>query len=83
MTQGKGSVSDLSSTGCFVLAGGETHAGELVRLWIYFPKEIPPLWGEVVYTITELGFAVQFTFADEEFKLELQKLIETRELVPT
>ena len=83
LTQGKGTVSDLSITGCFVLSGGETKTGELVRLEIYFPQEMASLWGEVVYTIAELGFAVQFTFAGEEFDLTLQDLVETRELVPT
>ena len=65
MTQGRGAVCDLSLTGCFVLSGGEVSVGELVRLEIHFPKEISLLWGEVVYRVEEIGFALRFAFEGE------------------
>ena len=76
MTQGRGAVCDLSSMGCFVLSGGEVGAGELVRLEIQFPQEIVSLWGEVVYTVAEMGFALRFKFAGEEDKRVLDGLLE-------
>jgi hypothetical protein len=76
-TQGRGSVSDLSSLGCFVLTGAEVKTGELIRLEINFPRETIPVWGQVVYVVAEMGFAVRFTFgADDERRL-LAKLIKT------
>src|SRR2546425_8918240 len=77
MTQGQGMVSDLSSTGCFVLSGGEVHPGELTRLEIHFPEGLASLWGEVVYSIAEMGFAIRFKFASKSERRALNKLIES------
>lgn len=76
MTQGRGTISDLSSTGCFVLSGGEVNPGELTRLEIHFPEHIASAWGEVVYNIAEMGFAIRFKFASESERRALNKLIE-------
>jgi len=68
-TQGRGSVCDLSSSGCFVLTGGEVLPHELIRMELSLPDEGLTLWGHVVYTISEMGFAVRFVFgagADQE-----------------
>ena len=76
-TQGRGSVSDLSSLGCFVLTGAELKPGELIRLEINFPRETISSWGQVVYVVAEMGFAMRFVFgADDERRL-LAKLIKT------
>ena len=77
MTQGRGTVSDLSSTGCFVLSGGEVNPGELTRLEIDFPERTASLWGEVVYSIAEMGFAIRFKFAGDAERRTLNKLIES------
>lgn len=77
ITQGRGSVCDLSSTGCFVLSGGEINQGELVRLEIYFTRDIYSLFGEVVYTVAEIGFAVRFAYAGADEKRELERLMES------
>jgi hypothetical protein len=77
LAQRAGTVSDISSTGCFILTSDEVEKGELVRLeietptggWLY-------LWGEVVYLIGEMGFAVQFTGAGESEQAMLDLLIE-------
>ena len=72
LTRRDGRVVDISATGCFILTPDDVQPEELIRLeirlptgrWIY-------LWGEVVYKIEEMGFAVRFTGSDE---LELQML---------
>ena len=76
-TQGRGAVSDLSATGCFVLSGGEVTTGELIRLQISFPRDLGIAWGRVVYAVAEIGFALRFVFRDEADKRVLQGLIAT------
>lgn len=76
ISQGRGSICDLSSAGCFVLTGGEVTVGELVRLEIHFPERVDLVWGEVVYAIAEMGFALRFAFAGEE---EMRALKQTSE----
>jgi hypothetical protein len=77
MTQGRGAVSDLSSTGCFVLAGGPVTKGELIRLQIDFPRNVGIVWGQVVYSVAEIGFALRFTFGNEEDRRLLTRLIDS------
>src|SRR5256885_15674660 len=72
---GRGSVSDLSESGCFVLSGRRVKAGELVRLAIEFPGHLVFAWGEVVYVVHEMGFALRFVFQEENERRGLQKLI--------
>ena len=74
--QGRGSICDLSSTGCFILTGGEIKPGELIRLEIHFPNQIARVWGQVVYAVAEMGFALRFAFSDEDEMRELDGLIE-------
>ena len=76
MTQGRGAVSDLSSTGCFVLSGGQVSSGEFIRLQITFPLEVATVWGQIVYSIAEVGFALRFTFGNEEEQRALGRSIE-------
>jgi hypothetical protein len=57
----RGMISDISRKGCFVLCSGEVVDGENIKL--SFPREngkIFILWGEVVYHVYEIGFAVRF-----------------------
>lgn len=74
-SQGRGAVSDLSASGCFVLSGGEISAGELVRLQIASPLQVEVVWGQVIYAISEMGFAVRFVFERGQDKDPLIKLI--------
>jgi hypothetical protein len=62
-TEGRGAVCDLSSLGCFVLTSTGVRQGEVIRLDINFPEETATLWGQVVYTVAEMGFALRFGFA--------------------
>jgi len=75
-TQGRGAVCDLSSLGCFVLTSAEVKPGQLIRLEINFPQEVAPLWGQVVYAVGEIGFALRFAFGDEADQCKLAGLIE-------
>ena len=75
-TQGRGAVSDLSATGCFVLSGGEVTVGELIRLEINFPQEPAMVWGRVVYSVAEIGFALRFAFGDEDEQQAFSRLID-------
>jgi len=72
IAQLKGSIVDLSITGCFILSDDKVRVGELIRVEIQPPKQGPLyVWGEVIYQIPEMGFAVHFTGADDS---DLQRL---------
>ena len=76
LSQQKASVTNLSSTGCFVLSGGTVEAKELIRLEITFPddQQIYP-WAEVVDEASEIGFAVRFTSMDDEESEKLESFL--------
>lgn len=74
-SEGRGAVSDLSTSGCFVLTGGEVIAGELTRLQIASDRQVAIAWGQVIYAISEMGFAVRFVFGGEDEKESLNKII--------
>jgi hypothetical protein len=67
----KGTISDISVSGCFVLCSGEVEDGDYIKIW--FPltngNKIE-FWGEVVNHVFEIGFGVSFiklTEAQQEF----------------
>jgi hypothetical protein len=74
-SHGRGAISDLSSSGCFVLTGGDVTAGELVRLQISSRDRLADVWGLIVYAISEMGFALRFVFADAAEGEALKKRI--------
>jgi hypothetical protein len=62
LAQRTGSIVDISSTGCFLLTSDEVTPRELIRIEIQMPTERwIYLWAEVVYQISEMGFALRFT----------------------
>ncbi len=73
--QGRGDVCDLSSSGCFVLTGGEVVRGELARLELMLAGDMTTLWGNVVYNINEMGFAVRFVFGSEADEQIVERVI--------
>jgi len=73
--QGRGSVCDLSSSGCFVLTGGEVTSGELLRMDLVLGEGIAAFWGNVVYAMNEMGFAVRFVFGSEAEQQAVELLI--------
>jgi hypothetical protein len=77
MTAVRGAVCDLSLTGCFILTAGQVETGELVRLELHFADRVNQVWGEVVYGIAEMGFAMRFAFANADEELALASSIES------
>jgi c-di-GMP-binding flagellar brake protein YcgR len=58
----KGTISDISVTGCFILAAGEAEVREPITVTIELPsRKVVHLTGEVVYNTPEIGFAMRFT----------------------
>ena len=59
--QHKGTISDISTSGCFILAATEAATAEPITVTIQLPsKKTVRLTGEVVYNTPEIGFAVHF-----------------------
>lgn len=57
-----GTIVDLSVTGCFILTSDLVAEDELIRLELLTPTGCSIyLWGEVVYKLSEMGFALRFT----------------------
>lgn len=56
-----GLIVDLSVQGCFILTSDRVTENELVRLEVLLPTgRAMHLWGEVVYRVPEMGFALRF-----------------------
>lgn len=73
-----GQITDIGMGGCFVLADDKVSVGELIRLEIRQPEEEPVfLWAEVIYKMTEIGFGVRFTGADEAEMERLEWLVKS------
>lgn len=73
-----GTISDLSTTGCFILCSGEVEDGDRVK--IYFPLTTGskiPMWGEVANHVYEIGFAIQFIELTETQKDYLEVFVDT------
>lgn len=76
----RGTVSDLSVTGCFMLTAGQTVPGEPIRLVMQLPGDVAiRLGGEVVYSHEEIGFAVRFTEAEAADKRHLVGFLKRRQ----
>jgi hypothetical protein len=73
----EGNIVDLSTTGCFVLTADLVKPKELIRVEIQLPTEgWLYLWGEVVYRIEEMGFALRFTGVSDMEQAMLDLLLE-------
>ena len=72
-----GTVTDISTAGCFVLTediGVEKR--ELVRIELLLPGGVITLWGQVIYKADEIGFGVRFTANNpEEERRRLEFLV--------
>jgi PilZ domain len=77
LAQCEGTVVDLSSAGCFILTSDLVMPEELIRLEVRLPTgNTLYLWGEVVYQLSEMGFAVRFTGTGEAERTMLELLLE-------
>ena len=77
LTRRNGTIVDISTSGCFILTSDDVQPKELIRLEIEMPtgRDIY-LWGEVVYQVHEMGFAVRFTGTSETEHKMLDMLLE-------
>ncbi|HLL74021.1 MAG TPA: PilZ domain-containing protein [Pyrinomonadaceae bacterium] len=77
VVQCAGTVVDLSATGCFILTSDLVAEEELIRLELSTPTGGSLyLWGEVVYKLPEMGFALRFTGMGDAEREMLALLIE-------
>jgi hypothetical protein len=75
--QREGTISDISTIGCFVLTSPDITANAPVKLGILLPNgKGVTLSGETVYTVEEIGFAVRFTDLGELERQFLRRLID-------
>lgn len=74
--QRKGTISDISVSGCFILAAGEAATAEPITVTIQLPsKKTVTLTGEVVYSTPEIGFAIRFKELPASSQSFIEKLV--------
>lgn len=74
--QQRGTISDISVTGCFVLSPGDAATSEPVTVTIELPsRKLVKLTGEVVYNTSEIGFAMRFTQLPSGTMKFIEKLV--------
>jgi hypothetical protein len=73
LEQKEGTIVDLSINGCFILTAHLVETGELIRLEM---ENSLVIWGQVIYQIEEMGFALKFSAAMGEEAVQLGKLIQ-------
>jgi hypothetical protein len=73
----EGSVTDLSTAGCFVLSNDLfVEKGDPVHVELVLPAGVITLPGRVIYTAEEIGFGVRFSpFYPEDERRKLELLI--------
>lgn len=70
-----GTISDISTRGCFVLCSGEVEDGENAKIKIpLMSGETIELWGEIVNHVYEMGFGVRFVELGDKERLFLERL---------
>ena len=72
----KGTISDISLIGCFVLCSGEVENGDMVKLFLPISDGMKVQFiGEVVNHHYEIGFGVQFIELGEAQKNFLEQYV--------
>ncbi len=73
-----GTISDISTVGCFILSSGEVTDSESVKIFLPLTDGMKvQFWGEVVNHVFEIGFAVRFIELSDAQKDFLEKFIDT------
>ena len=73
-----GTVSDISTDGCFVLCSGEVEDGENIKIFLPLTDgRNVQVWGEVCNHVFEIGFAVKFIELSEAQKEFLEVFVDT------
>jgi hypothetical protein len=74
----KGTISDISTTGCFVLCSGEVNDGETVKIFIPLADGMKAeFWGEVVNHVLEIGFGANFVALSTPQREFIEKIIKS------
>lgn len=74
----QGTLSDISSLGCFVLCSGEVENGETVKLSIPIGGGMKiQLWSEVINHILEIGFGVRFIELSKDQRELIEKFLQS------
>jgi hypothetical protein len=74
----KGTISDISVAGCFVLCSGDVENGDYVKIW--FPLTNGgkiQLMGEVTNHVFEIGYGIVFVNLSEAHQEFLEVFIDT------
>lgn len=72
----KGTISDISTKGCFVLSSGEVNDGETVKIFIPLTGGMKAEFsGEVINHVLEIGFGVNFISLSAPQKEFLERII--------
>lgn len=72
----KGTISDISLLGCFVLCSGEVENGDKIKLFLPISDGMKVQFlGEVVNHFYEIGFGVQFIELGEAQKNFLEQYV--------
>ncbi|HEY0404958.1 MAG TPA: PilZ domain-containing protein [Pyrinomonadaceae bacterium] len=75
--QQKGTISDISTTGCFILSPGEATPRQHINVIIQLPGDRTlNLAGHVVYNTPEIGFAIEFADLPAHVLRFIEKLVE-------
>jgi PilZ domain-containing protein len=74
----EGTMSDISSTGCFILSSGDLEDGDRVRIDIpLIAGGTVSLWGDVVNHVYEIGFGVSFVGLTDAQRSYLERYTDT------
>jgi hypothetical protein len=77
----EGTITDISTAGCFVLTDDLVERGDLVKIELLLPAGKVTLWGHVIYTAEEIGFGVRFSpFFPEAERRKLELLVRAESL---
>lgn len=76
-----GTITDISTAGCFILTDDLVENGDLVKIELILPGGKVTLWGHVIYTAEEIGFGVRFSpFLHEDDRRKLELLVRAESL---
>ncbi len=78
----EGSVTDISTAGCFVLSNDLfVEKGDPVQIELLLPAGVVTIPGRVIYTAEEIGFGVRFSpFFPEDDRRKLELLVRAEAL---
>jgi len=77
LSQMSGTVTDISTGGCFVLTADRVQLDELIRLEIQLlGGKLIIIWGEIVYRASDIGFGLRFTGCSEQEQIVIERLVD-------